>query len=173
MVEAAAELEIVRAALGDVPLIPLIETIAGLAAAPLVAKAHGVAAVMLGGADLAAELGVALAWEPLLMARAQLVAACAAAGVPAIDVPWTVLDDDAGLAAEAARAKALGFAGKAAIHPRQVAAIEATFRPSAAEREEASAALAAFADAGGAAVRFRGRMLEAPLMARYRRLAGS
>ena len=173
MVEAAAEIEIVRGTLGSAPLIPLIETVRGLDAAADIARAAGVVAVMLGGADLAAELGVVLAWEPLLLARSRLVMACAAAGVAAIDVPWIDLDDDAGLRAEADRARTLGFTGKAAIHPKQIAGIDAAFRPSPAEVAEAHAALATFADAGGGAVRFRGRMLEAPLMARYRRIVGT
>ena len=172
MVEAAAEIAIVRGTLGDLAVIPLIETVRGLDAAGDIAAA-GVAAVMLGGADLAADLGVALAWEPLIFARSRLVMACAGARVPAIDVPWTHLDDLAGLADEAARARALGFRGKAAIHPKQVAAIHAAFAPSPAEVAEAHAAIAAYEAAGKAAVRFRGRMLEAPLMAHYYRLAAA
>ena len=57
---------------------------------------------------------------------------------------------------------------KAAIHPSQIAAIEATFTPSAAELAEAVEALAAFRDGGERAIRFKGRMLEAPLVKRYR-----
>ncbi len=171
MVESARDLAIVRAVLGEaVALIPLIETLAGLRAAGEIALAPGVAAVLFGAGDLAAELGVALEWEPLLTARSMLAMACAGARIPAIDVPFLGLEDDHGLAAECARAKALGFAGKAAIHPRQVAAINAAFGPSAEALAEAHDALAAFRAAGGAAVRFRGRMLEAPIVARYRRL---
>ena len=73
---------------------------------------------------------------------------------------------------EAGRAKAVGFAGKAAIHPGQLDAIHAAFRPSDEERAEAREALAAFRAGGGAAVRWQGRMLEAPLMARLARIAG-
>jgi citrate lyase beta subunit len=36
--------------------------------------------------------------------------------------------------------------------------------------EEAQAAARAFAEGGGAAIRFRGRLLEAPVMRRYRRI---
>ncbi len=171
MVEGPRDLAIVRAVLGDgVALIPLVETVAGLRAAGEIAAAPSVAAVLFGAADLAAELGVALEWEPLLTARSMLAMACAGARVPAIDVPFLGLEDDQGLAAECARAKALGFSGKAAIHPRQVAAINAAFGPSAEALAEAHEALAAFQAGGGAAIRFRGRMLEAPIVARYRRL---
>jgi (S)-citramalyl-CoA lyase len=129
-----------------------------------------VAMLMFGGGDFSAQLGVSLAWEPLAVARAQLVMACASVNKPVIDVPWISLDDEAGLADECDKAKALGFAGKAAIHPAQVAAIHKVFRPTVAQIEEALAAEAAFAAAGGAAVRHNGKMLEAPMMARYRQI---
>lgn len=172
MVESAEELRIVKAVLGDrTPgLIPLIETVRGIAAAPAIASAPGVVAVAFGGADFAGELGVEVAWEPLRAARGALVMACAGAGVPAIDVPYIHLDDEAGLRAETEAAAALGFTAKAAIHPAQIPVINAVMRPSAEQIAEAEAAERAFAAAGGAAVRFNGRMLEAPIMRRYRRI---
>ena len=170
MVETADELQTVAAALGErcPALIPLIETPRGLRHALSIAQTQNVAAVMFGGADFAGELGVALAWEPLLAARGALILACAEARVPAIDVPYIELDDSDGLTEECRRAKALGFAAKAAIHPSQIGAIEATFAPSAAELAEAVEALAAFRDGGERAIRFKGRMLEAPVIKRYR-----
>lgn len=151
-------------------VVPLIETPRGLRCAHEIGAAPGVVAMMFGGGDLSAELGVALAWEPLAHARGAFLLACAEAGVPAIDVPFIDLDDAAGLQEETARAKALGFAAKAAIHPRQIATIHAAMRPTADEVAEARDAHAAFREAGGAAVRWRGRMLEAPLMRRYARI---
>lgn len=151
-------------------LVPLIEAPRGLRRAHEIGAASGVVAMMFGGGDLSAELGVALAWEPLAHARGAFLLACAEAGVPAIDVPFIDLDDEDGLREETARAKRLGFAAKAAIHPRQIATIHAAMRPTAAELTEAEDAHAAFAEAGGAAVRWRGRMLEAPVMRRYARI---
>ena len=172
MVESPAEMAIARTVLNDagVGLVPLIETVAGLNAAGQIAADPGVAMLMFGGGDLSAQLGVALAWEPLAVARAQLIMAAAGAGKPVIDVPYIALDDDAGLMEETRRAKALGFSAKAAIHPTQIAVIHAVMRPSAAEIDEAKAAQAAFAAAGGAAVRFNGKMLEAPFMRRYQQI---
>jgi (S)-citramalyl-CoA lyase len=167
-VENAAELD--AAAQLGIPLVPLIETPRGLRLAHEIAAAPCVAAMMFGGGDLSAELGVALAWEPLLHARGAFLLACAEAGVPAIDVPWIDLEDEAGLEEETRRAKTLGFAAKAAIHPRQIAVIHRVMRPSSGEIEEARAAENAFQAANGAAVRFNGRMLEAPVMRRYRRI---
>lgn len=174
MVDHPREIAIVRGVLGAaIPVLPLVETAAGLRAAAEIGAADGVAAMLFGGGDLSAELGVALAWEPLLGARHAFVLACAIAGVPGIDVPWTILDDEAGLADEARRAKAMGFAGKAAIHPRQLPAIHAAFQPSADELAEAREALAAFDGGGGRPIRFHGRMLEVPVMQRYRRIVGA
>ena len=149
-------------------LIPLIETPRGLRQALEIASAPKIAAVMFGGADFSGELGVALAWEPLLAARSALLLACAEAKVPAIDVPCIELDNLAGLEAECARARALGFAAKAAIHPAQVTAIEAAFTPTLAEVAEAEEAIAAYLAAGERAIRFKGKMLEALVVKRYR-----
>ena len=90
--------------------------------------------------------------------------------MPVIDVPFVAFDDAEGLADECRRARALGFAAKAAIHPSQLDAIHAAFAPSPDDVAEARAALDAFAGAGGGAIRFNGRMLEAPLIARYRKI---
>jgi citrate lyase subunit beta/citryl-CoA lyase/(S)-citramalyl-CoA lyase len=170
MVESAVELEVIARALGErcPDLIPLVETPKGLRAALVIATAPRVCAVMFGGADFSGELGVQLSWEPLLAARAALVLACAEARVPAIDVPFINLDNMDGLAEECERAKALGFAAKAAIHPTQISFIETAFTPSAAEVAEAEAAIAAYDEAGGKAIRYKGKMLEAPLIKRYR-----
>jgi (S)-citramalyl-CoA lyase len=172
MVEAAAEIAIARSVLADasIAFVPLIETVAGLNNAGAIAAEAGVTALMFGGGDFSAQLGVTLSWEPLLVARGQLVMAAAGAGKRAIDVPFIHMDDEAGLIEESRRAKALGFSAKAAIHPAQIAPIHSVFRPTAEEIAEAEEAETAFAAAGGAAVRFKGKMLEAPVMARYRQI---
>lgn len=172
MVEDAGDIAVLEGALGErcPQLVPLIETPRGLRHARVVARHAKVAAVMFGGGDFSGELGVELAWEPLLAARQQFVLACAEARKPAIDVPFVGLDDEAGLAAECARARALGFSAKAAIHPSQLRAIHLAFLPSEAEVAEAREALAAYEAGGGQAIRFRGRMLEAPFIIRYRAL---
>ncbi|WP_300536590.1 CoA ester lyase [Sphingosinicella sp.] len=170
MVESAGELAPLQA-VGAPAIIPLIETAKGLAAAVEIAAAEAVVAMMFGGGDLSAELGVALEWEPLAAARGQFILACARARVPAIDVPFIHIADPEGLAEEVRRAKSLGFSAKAAIHPAQVEIIQGVLRPQPSDIEEARAALQAFAEAGGQAVMFKGRMLEAPFMRRLERLA--
>lgn len=170
MVEEAAELTVIAGALGDrcPELIPLIETPRGLRNALAICSVPQVSAIMFGGGDFSGELGVKLEWEPLLAARQQMLLAAAEAKIPSIDVPFIHLDDEDGLAEECARAKAIGFAAKAAIHPRQIAAIEAAFEPSDKEVAEAREALAAYEEAGGKVIRHKGKMLEAPLIKRFR-----
>jgi (S)-citramalyl-CoA lyase len=171
-VEASAEIVIARGVIDDpaVGFIPLIETVKGLTAAAAIASEKDIAMVMFGGGDLSAELGVELAWEPLLHPRSRIVMACAGAGVPAMDVPWIGIDDEAGLIDECHKARALGFSAKAAIHPAQIAAIHSVFRPTVDQIAEAEAAEVAFAASGGAVVKFNGKMLEAPVMRRYRQI---
>lgn len=172
MVESAVEIMLVRSILGDpaVRLVPLIETVAGLRAADAIAADPGTAMLMFGGGDFSAQLGTPLAWEPLAVARAQLVMAAAGANKPALDVPFIDLGDTAGLEDECRRAKALGFAAKAAIHPAQVAAIHAVFRPTAGDVAEAQSVLAAFAAGGFRPIRHNGRMLEAPVVRRFEQI---
>ena len=171
MVEAAAEIEIAHAILGpQVALLPLIETVEGLRVADAVAASPGIGGVMLGGADFCGQLGVAMSWDALSGARAHIAMACAAARVPSIDAPWLALDDLDGLAGELTRIKAMGFSAKSVVHPKHVGVVHGVFRPTAAEIDEAQAAEAAYRAAGEAAVRFGATMLEAPVMARYRRV---
>ncbi|MEM7779402.1 MAG: CoA ester lyase [Pseudomonadota bacterium] len=170
MVETAAELDVIAGVLGDrcPDLVPLVETPKGLRHALEIVSHERVSALMLGGADFSSELGVELAWDPLLGARHAMVLACAEAGKPAIDVPYIHLDDEEGFAEECGRAASLGFLCKAVIHPRQVPHANAAFAPSADEIAEAREALDAYKAGGERAIRFKGKMLEAPFVKKYR-----
>jgi citrate lyase beta subunit len=143
-------------------LLALVETARGLAVAE--ALAAQVAGLVLGGADLAADLGAEMAWEPLLFARARLVQAAAVAGVAMVDVPCLALDDASAVREETLRARRLGFTGKLAIHPSQVPAIHAAFAPTADEVERARRVIAAARAAAGGVVVVDGRMVDAPIV---------
>jgi len=171
--ESAGQIEVLAAALGDQAsggIVPIIESALGLKNAWEICAADGVAAVLFGGGDMAADLGVAMDWEPLFFARAQVVAACAAAGVPAIDVPWLDVKNEAGLIAETERTKALGYQAKACIHPAQVQPVNAVFTPSEADIAQAERVIAALEDAGGGAALLDGKLIEAPIIRRARRV---
>lgn len=162
----AEEIRIVRAILGDQtpPLWPIVESAGALKAAWDIAAAPGVTGVLFGGADYSADLGVSLDWEPLFLARSTLAAACANAGVELLDVPHIDVKDGAGLETGAHRVKALGFTGRACIHPSQVATVNQVFSPTEAEIAQARRVLDAFQAAGGAAALLDGKLIEAPVI---------
>jgi citrate lyase beta subunit len=151
-----------------------VESARGLDAACEIASADpAVSALAFGGADLAVDLRAELAWEPMLYGRSRIVQAAATAGIAAIDVPHVVLDDEAGLRADATRAKAMGFSAKLAIHPKQVPPILEIFTPSAAEIERAAAIVAAYEAAGGNVVEYQGKMVEGPIVKSAQRVLAS
>jgi (S)-citramalyl-CoA lyase len=86
-------------------------------------------AVMLGVDDMSADLGADVQGEVTVYARNVLLTHAAAVAIPVIDSPFFDTSDDVGLEHAARRAAAEGFAGKAAIHPRQIPAINAAFTP--------------------------------------------
>ncbi len=164
----ARHLEGAQAAIG---LVCLIESARGLEAAMEIAQADPrVRVLAFGGVDLAADLRAELAWEPLLYGRSRLVQAAASAGLGLLDVPHLALDDAAALRTDCQRVKALGFTGKLAIHPKQVAPIVDAFTPTAAEVDRATRMIAALEQAGGNAVEFEGKMLEGPVVKAARRV---
>lgn len=123
-----------------------------------------------GAEDLSSAVGATTyntetgAFTPLYdMARALIVAAAAAANVPAIETVYPAFRDLEGLAAYAARGRRDGFAGMMAIHPGQVSVINDAFTPSPAEVAVAEQIVALFARSQGrGVVAFQGRMLDAP-----------
>jgi citrate lyase subunit beta/citryl-CoA lyase len=145
------------------PVIALIETASGLAAARAIAAA-GAAQIAFGSVDYAADLGLAHEREPLLCARAELVLASRLAGLhPPLDGVTLSIDDEASIEDDARSARALGFGGKLCIHPRQLAPIRRGFAPSPAEIAWAQRILAASA-AGAVAV--DGAMVDPPVRRR-------
>ena len=89
--------------------------------------------------------------------------------VGTFDVPHLDIADTAALAEETRRVRALGFTGKIAIHPAQVATIRDAFRPSVQEVERARRIVAALDAAGGGAASVDGRMIDAPVAIAARR----
>lgn len=157
-------------------LIALVETPLGIENAAALAAAVNqgaprLAALMLGGADLSLELGAAFEWDGLLHARGRLVNAAKAAGLQAWDVPHIDLTDADALAAETRRVLSLGFDCKSAIHPQQIPTIHAAFAPPPHELSWARALLQALpsSHAGGAFI-FQGRMVDAPVLRKARRI---
>jgi citrate lyase beta subunit len=149
------------------PYVALIETARGLQhAAEIAAASPHLVALSFGGADYAAELGAQLDWEPMLVARSQIVQAAAIAGIVAWDVPYLNLHeaDDGGLIQETRRVKALGFSGKLAIHPKHIKAIRQVFTPSSEDITRAQRLVEAYHAAGGNACQIDGKMIDVPVL---------
>lgn len=136
---------------GAPPLYALLETALGIERAHEVATAHpSLRGIALGEADLRADLGVrddaGLDWS-----RSRVVVAARAAGLapPAQSVHPDTRDLD-GLLASCLRGRALGFLGRAAIHPRQLPVIERAYLPTEEEIEQAERIIKAAATTQGA-----------------------
>ncbi len=136
------------------------------------------AAMSWGAEDLSAALGAASKYDEngdlsftYRLARSLCLAGAAAAGVQPVDGVFADFRDADGLAREAAAARREGFTGKLAIHPDQVALINAAFTPSADEVAEARDIVAAFEaqpDAGVLSV--AGKMVDRPHLVQARRV---
>ncbi len=147
----------------------LIETAAGVAHLNEIAGASArLDSLILGYADLSASLGRAAgaraeldSWRAI---QDLLLVAARTHGVLAIDGPYLGIKVDEGFTAAAERARAMGFDGKWAIHPAQVAALNELFTPSEEEVEHARAVIAALEQAertgGAGAVALDGQMLD-------------
>ncbi len=139
-----------------------------------IANAPGCALLSYGGIDLAVDLGIGRDEAELGYARSALVIAARAANKPPpSDGIHPRLQDDEGLRLECVAARRLGFFGKSAIHPRQVAIINEVFTPTRSELEWADRVLAAFEAAGGAATRLEdGEFVDLPVAERARLIKG-
>ena len=153
------------------PLIALVETAAGLVEATAMATIPAVRRLAFGAVDFQLECGMGARREALLMARATLVVASAAAGIEGpVDGVTLDVDDPGRLASDVAHARELGFTGKLCIHPRQIAATNQGFDPTAEEIEAARKIVAALpGHAGDGALLVDGRMVDRPVIERARR----
>lgn len=153
-------------------LYPLIESSLGIVNAnSIVRSSSRVHALAFGAEDFCAEAGIVRTSEEieLLYARSALVTATRAAGRNAWDSPCVELGDETKVRASARRARNLGFSGKFAIHPSQVAAINEVFSPSESEIREAHRVLAAFDSNGRGATAIDGIMVDEARLRRARR----
>jgi len=178
--ESGADIKELAHRTGNVPIHAIVtETAASLfgllsyrdPGSPLVAMSWG-------AEDLSAALGASSKHDEdgelsftYRMARSLCLAGAAAAGVQPVDGVFADFRDDEGLTREAAAAHREGFTGKLAIHPAQVAVINAAFTPSADDVAHAEAIVAAFEaqpDAGVLSV--GGKMVDRPHLVQAKRV---
>jgi citrate lyase subunit beta/citryl-CoA lyase len=156
----------------------LIEESEGLANAPAIARASDrLEAIIFGAGDLSVSQRARVDgnFDPVSeypgdfwhFARAQVLAAARIGGIEAIDAPYPAYRDLAGYRRAAVHASLLGFDGKWAIHPDQIAIANEVFSPTATEIADAEAAIEAYrsAQAGGVgAIGRDGRLFDAAHM---------
>lgn len=170
----AAGLDALEARTGATPgtlgILPLIETCLGLRNTFDIARASprvaGMALASAEEGDFMVDLGGH--WTPhsraLAYPRGKLVVDARAAGLDwIVDGVFMNLRDADALRAECALARELGFVGKMAIHPAQVATMHEVFTPGAEEVAHAEGLMAAYcegAERGIGAVKYRGMMVD-------------
>jgi citrate lyase subunit beta/citryl-CoA lyase len=183
VVDAALSALEAREGLADrsIRVMPIVtETPAALFSLGTYAGSPRLAAMTWGGEDLAAGVGAKAnrredgGWDELYrLARSLTLAGAAAAEVPAIDTIYADFRNEAGFAAECAEARRMGYAGRMAIHPAQVAVIQATFSPTEEEIAWARAVVEGFAAQPGAGViSISGKMVDRPHLVQAQRILG-
>jgi citrate lyase subunit beta/citryl-CoA lyase len=131
-----------------------------------------------GSEDLSAAMGITHKTDrqgsltfTFQLARSLCVVTATALGVQAIDGVYADFRDAEGLKRDIESARRDGFTGKLAIHPDQVAPINAAFIPGAAEVEWAQRIVAAFTQSRDAGVvSLDGKMVDKPHLLQARRI---
>jgi citrate lyase subunit beta/citryl-CoA lyase len=148
-------------------VVPLVESLAGLDAVDLLARAPQVARLAFGHLDFQLDLGMRCGADEAELApvRFALVAASRRAQIAApIDGVTVDTKDPARTAADAARARAFGFGGKLCIHPSQVAVVEEILAPSAQELDWARRVVAEAEARNGETFSLDGKMVDLPVV---------
>jgi citrate lyase subunit beta/citryl-CoA lyase len=156
----------------------LIEEAEGLANAVEIAKASDrLEAIIFGAGDLSASMRARVDgnFDPLSdypgdfwhFARFQVLTAARAAGIDAIDAPYPAYQDPDGYRRSAVHASLLGFDGKWAIHPSQIAIANEVFAPTTAEIADAHESIESYRKAeadGTGAIGRDGKLVDAAHM---------
>lgn len=161
---------------GSVRIHAMLETARAIVNAPAIAASSSrILELTIGGQDLAADMGITITREGLemLYAKSAVILAAKAFGLLAFDTVYTDINDLDGLREAAAQSVALGFSGKAAIHPSQIAVIHEAFTPPEKEVRRAERIVRAAQEAEArhlGVVAVDGRMVDAPVVAQARRV---
>ncbi len=151
------------------PLIPTIETAAGVMSAYEIAKASKrIVALGFGAVDFTRDMGTVLSKNgtEIFVARSLVAMASRAARIQALDTVFIDIADKDGLIADSQQARQLGFKGKFLIHPGQINPVNQVFSPSTKEIEYAKKVINAFKEAeakGRGAASLDGRMIDIPV----------
>jgi len=168
--ETRKDLHDVQAVLGSsMSVIPLIESARGLANLPDILQADNISSVAFGSLDFALDIGCEHVWDALLLARCEIVLRCRLADIaPPVDGVTTAIDNPELIEYDARRARDIGFGGKLAIHPKQIAPIRGAF--SFTQDDIAWATRVISALEGSGAQQIDGKMIDRPVIARAQRI---
>lgn len=170
MVTSAAEVGLLRRMLASAGAHPeiyvTVETVEAVTRIDSIARSAD--GLVLGSADLASQLGVDITWEAMQAARQAMAMACARFGKACIDTANYRLAEPAVLTEETTRARALGFHGKATVHPGELDVINRILRPRPDELAQARQVAAAVTAANGGIAVLNGNMVGPPFARRAR-----
>lgn len=164
MVTSATEVDLLRRTLASAGAHPeiyvTVETVEAVTGIDAVARSAD--GLVLGSADLAATLGVDITWEAMQAARQAMAMACARHGTACIDTANFRLAEPDVLTEETARVRALGFHGKATVHPGELEVINRILRPRPDELALARRVARAVSEADGGIAVLDGNMVGPP-----------
>lgn len=160
---------------GATALLPNIEYARGLTQlAAIAGVSRRTGACLLAAEDLAADLGAERAPDGLELAycRQRFLVECVAAGVVAVDCPYTWSDLE-GVERDTRWARRLGYGARSLVDPAHAAVVNRLLTPDGEELRQAQRIVAAFETArarGDARVELDGSLLEVPTYSNAKRL---
>lgn len=164
-----------EAAPAGVELVPNIESAAALLRTGEIARASPrVTALLVASEDMVADLGTSRSrgGEELAYVRQRFLVECRAAGVEAIDAPYT-FSDVKGAEADAKWAQRMGYRMKSLVDPAHAKAVNRVFTPDLARAAKIVAAFEKARKQGNERARLDGALIEVPIYAAARRLLES
>jgi citrate lyase subunit beta / citryl-CoA lyase len=175
--ELVSELELERGIpVGKIRFIAMIETAASfLQIGEILSASPRIAAANIGGEDFATDCNMEPLAETLLYPKQHMIIAANAASVMPLGFISSVADysDMDAFAAMVERSRAFGFMGAGCIHPSQVAVVNKSYKPTAAEASYARAVVDGYVQAqseGRASFAIEGKMIDIPVVERAERL---
>ena len=157
--------------IGSIKILAIIETAKGIVNLKEIAGSDNrLEALIFGAEDLAGDIGAVRSKEgyEVFYARSAVVTHAKAFGLQAIDTVWIDLtSDDDSLKTETDYIRNMGYTGKLAIHPKQVAPIQEVFTPTDTEIDSARKLIDAFNDnqsAGTGVFEYEGKMIDMPMI---------
>jgi len=165
---------------GSVDIIPVIETASAIIHLDEICRAAArTRRLSFGAWDFTLDTGITYTPEEenIADARMRVLLHSRSAGLEApIDTSYPVLGDIDGLSRSSRAARAMGYQGKACIHPEQVIPINDAFSVNESELQEARTIVAEFEkaeSAGSASIRVNGRFVDYPMYKKAKALVDS